>query len=141
MRILTIRQPWAWTIFDPRTRKDIENRDVIRSLLAAQETTIGIHTSQKVSYRYYEDSCEQILDICGVIVPPLETLTQGAIIGVVDTGKWVSRSPSRWFVGTYGLVIKDCTLFAKPVPAMGQLGLWTYQRQEASCSSLASTTL
>lgn len=133
MRVITVRQPWAWSIFAPELAdteaglKDVENRDFIQSLLAAQHTGLAIHTSKRVALAEFEEARRVIQEICGVLPPEYGQLIHGAIIGTVQTGSWVKHSRSPWFFGRYGLEMRSPRSLARPIVARGQLGLWNHE--------------
>lgn len=70
----------------------------------------------------YEDGAK--LAACnGITVPPFEHLERGGIIGSVILAECVEESPSPWFFGRYGFVLKDAV--ALPFqPMRGKLGFF-----------------
>ena len=110
MSALTIKQPWAWAII--HAGKDIENRDWI----TRYRGPLLIHAGAKLhDYRQLPR---------GVKAPLEEDMTFSAIIGVVDLVDVVEKSRSKWFMGSYGWVLRNPQTLRKPVPCTGRLGLW-----------------
>lgn len=109
MKVLTVKQPWAWAIL--HAGKDIENR----SWVPKYRGPLAIHAGAA----YMKGS---ILPR-GVREP--EDLVYSAILGVVDLVDVVETSRSKWFGGdAYGWVLKNPRPLAKPLPCKGRLGLW-----------------
>ena len=111
MRALTVRQPWAWAIFN--AGKDIENRSWRNRHTIG---TIVIHASGTA------DPVDELPR--NVRRPEKEALVRGAIIGIVDVVKVVERSRSQWFNGPLGWVLKNPRRLGDPIPCTGRLGLW-----------------
>lgn len=74
LKILTIRQPWAWAIIF--ARKTIENR----SWSTNYRGPVAIHAGKQID----EPAFDEVLAITGFDVPDSARETLGAIIGVVD---------------------------------------------------------
>jgi hypothetical protein len=114
--VLSIRQPWAWLIV--HGGKDIENRSwptKFRGLFL-------IHAGKGCTRQEYADAgafawCNDVAP------PPLADLQRGGIVGVAEIVDCVSDSDSDWFVGDYGLVLRN----AQPLdflPCAGALGFF-----------------
>lgn len=113
MKIISIRQPWAWLII--AGLKDIENRDwptKFRGPVAIHagkyvprpEEIAEIEFEQRVKIRRYE-------------------LQYGGIVGTVEITDCVSEHSSPWFFGDFGFVLRN----ARPVrfhPLGGKLGFF-----------------
>jgi hypothetical protein len=114
MTALAVRQPFAWLII--AGWKDIENRDWRPANPGLRfRGRCLIHASK------LHDGLPDDWDWPD-IKPPEEFL-YGGIIGSVEIVDVVTESPSRWFVGHYGLVLRD----PRPLPFMrcrGQLGFF-----------------
>lgn len=125
MKILTVRQPWAWAIF--HAGKDIENR----SWRTEVRGRIGIHSSSKVlSPQEYAD-IERFIQAARfdseTYVPPTDYLVHGAIIGTVELVACVKHSDSPWFMNQgYGFVLKHPRPLKKPVFCKGKMSFWDY---------------
>jgi hypothetical protein len=137
MRVLTVRQPWAWAII--YGGKDVENRD--RNIAGSYRGPVAIHAAAAWDDDAFSDPIVRDaiarygLDAMG------SSLTTRAIIGVVDlvdvrepidvqvrvderTWKWVSHDPSPWaWPGRKHLVFADPHPLAHPIPFRGGLGL------------------
>lgn len=126
---LSVRQPWAWAII--HAGKDIENRSwqaVNHGL--RQRGRIAIHAAKGLTRDEYESAAEFMASI-GVTCPAARDLQRGGIIGSVEVIDVVSASPSPWFFGPRGLVLRDpqpCPF----VPAIGALGYFHWQPADAS---------
>ena len=114
MRALTIRQPWAWAIFN--AGKDIENRGYRPWQDRDHTETIAIHAASR------KDNLELLPR--GLNRPKPEELATGAIIGVVDVVNVVDHHRSRWFTGPWGWVLRNPRALRRPVPCTGARRLW-----------------
>ncbi|MDR3495342.1 MAG: ASCH domain-containing protein [Ancalomicrobiaceae bacterium] len=124
MLALSIRQPWAWAIF--HAGKGIENRDWPTKVRGR----VLIHTSKAKPTLQDIYFVEQMLEratsaaaIAAMFVLPAVSFNRGGIIGSVEIIDCVTESPSPWFFGRFGFVLKD----PKPlpfIPCKGALGFW-----------------
>lgn len=99
---LSIRQPWAWLIVSGY--KDIENRNNLKNFTG----DFLIHASATPDWEGYYSHLHR--NRMKDIVPT--EIECGGIIGHAQITGFVEQSESPWFVGKYGLLIKD----AKPLP-------------------------
>jgi hypothetical protein len=105
MKILSIRQPWAYLI--TRGSKNIENR----SWPTNYRGPVLIHASLKIDKQHCIDH--------GLDPTKLET---GGVVGIAEIVDCVTTHRSRWFEGPYGFVLKN----RRSLPFvrwMGALGL------------------
>jgi hypothetical protein len=115
MKVLVIRQPWAWLIVNGY--KDIENRPWnthYRGPILIQASSHRPTKKEKVAFTRYARRR-------GVELP--ETFDLGGIVGRATLEDCVTSSRSKWFVGPVGLVL------SKPkklpfVPLKGRLMLF-----------------
>lgn len=122
LKCLTVKQPWASLIMGDA--KDIENRDWPTTIRGV----IGIHSSKLLEQVEMKAAC----DLMRGFIPMFSELTfrkrsvfpLGSILGTVELVDCVTSSNSPWFVGEYGLVLRNPVVFQKPIPCRGQLGLW-----------------
>lgn len=125
LKALTLRQPWAWSIF--HTGKDVENRNWPAKLRG----TIAIHAAAEQPDGVYERSKKQIRYVLtsqaikGVRIPSYERLDRGAIIGLVDIVDCVSASNSPWFEGPRGFILSNPRLLPKAIPCPGKRRFFT----------------
>jgi len=135
MKILSIRQPWAWLIVNGG--KDIENR----TWPTRFRGRFLVHASKGMTKREYEDvvmylesqakwslSHHDFVDFNNFVylmthLPRPERLKRGGIIGEVTLVDCVKESRSPWFMGKYGFVLKDAKR-RKFIPMKGQLGFF-----------------
>ena len=112
MRALSIRQPWAHAIF--HLRKRVENR----SWPTQYRGKLAIHVSKRIDFA----GCESLgLDP--------ETLPTGCVVGIVDLVDCVRGYRSRWAKrGKWHWVLRNPRLLARPIPAIGRLGLFEWRR-------------
>lgn len=118
MRVLTIRQPWAWAII--YAGKDIENRDWQTPFRGRFLVHADAHDGTKAEMN---KAAEFIRGVFGS-VPRLQSLGRGGIIGSVELVDCVEVSTSPWFFGYFGFVLAN----PKPlefIPCKGQLGWWS----------------
>jgi hypothetical protein len=141
MRILTVRQPWAWAII--HGGKDVENR--VRNLAGDYRGPVAIHAALKHDVEIESDALDsarnawfgadhELWDPDELHWPWFEG--RGAIIGVVDL---VGVHPTRengecrpmglgfcspWAErGMHHLVLTGPRSLAKPIPLKGALGM------------------
>jgi hypothetical protein len=125
IRILSIRAPWWFYIL--HRGKRIENRDWHTDFRGP----ILIHASS------WFDADEIMLDSraardmqdeAGFVSTTSITLGEirklgGHIVGRAEIVDCVDHHPSPWFMGRYGIVLKDARPLADPIPHKGMLGL------------------
>ncbi len=119
MKVLSIRQPWAWLILN--AGKDIENRDWPTDLRG----TIWIHAAgsmTKDEYRAAAITAGRIVP--GVNIPAMVSLPKGGICGRVTITDCVTSSPSPWFFGKFGFVLEDPVTRVPFHPSVGRLGFF-----------------
>lgn len=122
MKALSIRQPWAWLIVNGH--KDIENR----TWVTHQRGRFLVHAGQTMTRREYQDVVDFLLDDArlehiALVLPNFSELERGGIVGEATLVECLVDSPSPWFMGEIGLVVRD----AKPLPFArfkGQLGFF-----------------
>lgn len=147
MRVLTVRQPWAWAIV--HGGKDVENRTQAWSYRGP----LAIHAGARLSERGCMIVPELLAETRGCQVAEYlgEELVYGAVIGVVDlvdvhtaivygTRDSVAEldcCESPWAETGYTehggrqrrdivhLELANPRPLATPIPAKGRLGLWT----------------
>jgi hypothetical protein len=132
MRVLSIRQPWAWLII--HAGKDIENREWGRKYpalqraryLAATRDFFLIHAGKGMTRSEYEDAADFVRsgdDRIKTTIPAFEDLQRGGIVGIARLTQVVEVSTSPWFFGPIGLVLQDAaSLPFKPLA--GALGFF-----------------
>jgi len=119
MKILSIRQPWAWLIV--AGHKDIENRKWYTN----HRGPLLIHASKAMDPEDFPMQRKWV-NQSGIVIP--EDLPRGAIVGAATlTDVWdkkkFERPGIRWFEGPYGFKMEDAVEFAEPIPWRGQLGI------------------
>ncbi|TIT90355.1 MAG: ASCH domain-containing protein [Mesorhizobium sp.] len=123
---ISIMQPWAWLIVNGH--KDIENRDWHTNYRGP----VAIHAGKKVDSDCNEAlwqnrhpvTGEQSERTVGLMFP--NTWERGGIVGVAEIVDCVSASPSEWFVGRFGFIIRN----ARPVdfiPCKGALSFFAWK--------------
>jgi len=125
---LSVRQPWAWAIV--AGHKVIENRSA-GSIRAGRMDCrrIAIHAATGLKQDEFHWAHWR-LHRHGVRCPAPDALPRGAIIGAVDVVNIVSQSDSEWFGGQMGLVL-DNAVQIDPIPSVGELGYFEWQRSGA----------
>lgn len=94
MRILTVRQPWAWAII--HGGKNVENR--VRNIAGGYRGPVAIHAALRVA----ADGANKV--VWGAWIDSGDSLVKGAIIGVVDLVDVHSAS----VIGGCGRMQNDC---------------------------------
>ena len=122
MKVLSIKQPWAWLIV--HGGKDIENR----TWATKYRGRFLVHASQGMTKGEYEEALDLVQDIGSLELynrfPPFKELQRGGIVGSVELVDCVTASASPWYMGAVGFVLRD----PKPLPFMrykGRLGLFS----------------
>jgi hypothetical protein len=115
IKVLTVRQPWAWAIL--HAGKDIENR----TWSTDYRGTLVIHAAAKLHRHTAMPP--------GVRGPERDELIFGAMLGMVDLVDVVTHSESRWFDGPYGWVMENPRALSDAFFCKGRLGLWTTDAQ------------
>lgn len=138
---LSIMQPWAWCIVG-ELQKPIENRDwkAWNSGLKFRGA-VAIHAGKKFDVEALDDIIEQRHPVTGDELPLLrdeahyrEMITGrlcGGIVGVAEVVDVITESDDPWFVGPYGLVLRN----ARPVtfiPVSGALGFFKWREKLAA---------
>lgn len=132
MKAISIRQPWVWAILF--AGKDIENRD----WPTRYRGPILIHASKGMTRYEYEAclaTCHRISETHpfppGLAMPGFDELQRGGIVGQVEIVDCVSESPSPWFFGRYGFVLRNPKLLPFR-PLKGALGLFDVPALESA---------
>jgi hypothetical protein len=127
MKTLTIHQPWAWAIVEGI--KDVENR----TWPTQYRGKLLIHSgnSKKSLDKGYE-FMQRIGDYNkNVILPLLDELIYGSIIGEVEIIDCVKNSSSIWAMEDhYHWVLRNAVKYSVPIPCKGQLGLFDYHSND-----------
>jgi len=135
MRILTVRQPWAWAII--HGGKDVENR--VRNIAGDYRGPVAIHVGQSYDTAWSSPAMFEAMKATGVHrsaeVYPWHK-DHGAIIGVADLtavhsvdgvgcmaaipdcSPWTEKTP-----GVQHLRLANPRALAEPIPYRGALGL------------------
>lgn len=104
MIALSIRQPWAWLIVNGY--KDVENR----TWPTRFRGRVMIHAGATMTRRDYEHCRVAVGSIRpAVVLPSFEELKQqcGGTVGEAYITDCVKQSPSPWFFGEYGFVMRN----------------------------------
>jgi hypothetical protein len=123
MKALSLKQPWAWLIFNG---KDVENR----KWATKYRGQLLIHASKKWDAEGEEFILSHLVKKHRILIPrglPSEhhhEISYGAIVGMVDVINCVRQYDSPWFFGPYGFVLRNALRFKKPFPFKGALGLF-----------------
>lgn len=134
MRILTVRQPWAWAII--HGGKDVENR--VRNIAGDYRGPTAIHAAKGAgTYEEFIANCRRVAELKD---PVPFGIVYGHIIGVVDLAEVHSpatdlarddfcQSPmgdlcSPWAeIESWHLVLANPRPLSAPIPFRGALGL------------------
>ena len=130
-KAISIRQPWAWAIV--HAGKDIENRD----WSTRYRGPVCIHAAKGMTRDEYDIANRHIQKAVGSVdqewltrwlgvTPAPVRLERGGIIGVAEIVDCVDASPSPWFFGRYGFVLRN----ARPVDFIsvkGALGFFDWR--------------
>jgi hypothetical protein len=132
MKALSIRQPWAWFVFEDQPharRKDVENRDWSESYANAQLSKIQkgewfiVHAAAEVTKKEFAEAVAFARAIGCTRLPRFDELKRGGFVGIVRFEGAYRKSASPWFVGPIGLKLQAS--YPLPFrPARGQLGFF-----------------
>jgi hypothetical protein len=132
MRILTVRQPWAWAII--HGGKNVENR--VRNIAGDYRGPVAIHAAQANDVEAWAKLGRLSLFSYGLALDARESLIGGAIIGVVDLvdvhrplwdnscdGERVCSPWAEVDGWPHHLVLATPRALAEPITYRGALGL------------------
>jgi len=115
---LSIRQPWAdlilWGV------QDVENRVWSTGFRGH----LLVHAGRQVDRR----AIDHLEDWFGIVLPPGYRPRTGAILGMARLVDCVRASPSPFFSGPCGFVLRDPVDFGNPIPFPGRLGIFQVPR-------------
>lgn len=130
-RVLTLRQPWAWLVFN--NGKDIENR----TFKTRYRGLLWIHAA---GFRVSRKSCNKIENRFGCVISEFdrERFLYSHVIGCVDLVDVVRDSTSKWALeklegnerDCYHWVIENPRLLESPFQAKGNQGLWNIESKD-----------
>ena len=120
MKVIVIRQPWAWLIV--HGYKDIENR----SWATRYRVTLLIQASAGRPTKNKMRELSLFARKRGVELP--EEFERGGIVGMVELEDCITNSRSKWFEGPVGWVLSKPKRI-KFIPLKGQLGLFDPPRK------------
>jgi hypothetical protein len=120
MKALSIRQPWAWLV--AQGFKDIENR----CWQTSYRGLFLIHAAKAWGPDERDDLefAKELATEAGLVIPWPAKFECGAIVGVATIVDCVAASPSPWFGGPFGFVVKEARAI-EPVTCRGMLNFFT----------------
>ena len=116
MKVLVVRQPWAWLIVNGY--KDIENR----SWGTKYRGPLLIQASANLPSKSEFENSVALARKKGVTALP-DDFEKGGIVGMVQVNGCVENSRSKWFEGPVGWVLSKPKKL-KFTPLKGRLGLF-----------------
>lgn len=127
---LSVRQPWAWALFNG---KHLENRTAasVKHMKRKPGMRIAIHAAKGMTQREYEHGRALIVKLVGHCPRPDE-LVRSAIIGHVRYVDTIKHSHSPWFFGPRALLFEDQHALEKPIGCVGALGLFPWAGDDLS---------
>ena len=118
MKVLSIRQPWAWLIV--HGYKDVENR----SWFTHYRGLFWVHASKR---KPPVEELEEVRRHYRIRLPHRDELPLGAIVGSAEIVDCVDRSRSKWFSGPCGFLLRKARPH-QPVPCTGRLGFFSPEK-------------
>lgn len=124
VKALTIKQPWAELIMVGL--KDVENRSRRTNFRGRFAVHVGLRRADFEDLRLDAIPKKHRM--------PIEQAWElhahpGRVIGTVELVDCVQDSTSPWAIdGQWHWILRDPRLYARPVAAKGQLGLWEWTR-------------
>lgn len=115
IKALSLKQPYAWALFNG---KDIENR----TWRTNHRGLLLIQASVSKSRRYMDDAAV-VCNRQNLQVPPPDELVYGALIGAVDVVdcRWGEEDDGWGFADHWHWKIENARLFREPIPMKGTL--------------------
>ncbi len=109
IRVLSVKQPWAWATI--HAGRDVD----CRRWRTPYRGPVFIHASARTSQADYDAflafiSARKLID--PAIVPALQDLPLGGLIGRATLVDCTGRGRSRWFTGYFGLYLAG----PEPIP-------------------------
>ena len=141
MKVLSVRQPWAWLLFNG---KDIEHR----TWYTGHRGPLLIQASKGVAPDDFMPKQREYIESAGIVIPDSIDLPRGAIVGSVtltevysdlSIPKWIFKDleslgkGKQWMEGPHGFKMRDAVQFHQPIPYRGSLGI-----REASDANMTS---
>jgi len=127
VKILSIRQPWAYLIV--AGYKPVENR----TWNTSYRGPLLIHASLGTDPENFMPKQREYIESAGIVIPDDNDLPRGAIVGSVNLAGVVGQqrdnsgtTASPWFEGPYGFLMTDAVEFEKPIQWRGRLGIRDY---------------
>lgn len=133
---LTIHQPWPWLIV--KGHKPVENRSwaiapkrlPLRIYIHAGASTVSMFNPGVWSFIREHLAPLALLEMEQAAFP------LGAIVGEATITSCVRSHPSPFFVGPVGFVLWDVVGCEKPIPYLGQQGLFKVTAQELASARM-----
>lgn len=118
---LSVIQPWAWLLLHG---KDVENRDWPLPN-RFRGVRVAIHASKKRDRDEWDGAAMVAMDASlAARIPSMAQLSYGAIIGTLIFERDLTHSPSPWFFGEHGFLVRDPIELPQQIPCKGALGFW-----------------
>ena len=108
MKVLSIRQPWAWLIV--QGYKDVENR--------TWRTEFRGDFLVHAGYIFDGEGYDWVVEVMKIDLPEEDTFERGGIIGAAEIVDCVKKYSSPWFIGPYGFVLRN----PRPLPFVQMRG-------------------
>lgn len=120
MKVLSIKQPWAWLIV--QGFKPVENRNWPTKFRGEFQVHAG-KAFDDVGYDWVRNMFPDL------VMPTKDEFERGGIVGMAEIYDCVDQMDSEWFFGEYGFLLRN----ARPmpfIPLRGQLGFFNYGDQQ-----------
>ena len=146
MKALSFRQPWAQLIvtgipvieLSPPDEKGYQHIDLKQTKVAFKdiENRAWRLPARMRGQRIYVHAAKRVDEAAlfwllrqgfpPIVVLPYfgDRVPKGAIVGEVDLEDCVTESPSGWFTGPYGFVLRNPCPYPMPIPCKGQRGFF-----------------
>ena len=106
MKAISVSQPWAWLIVNGHC--DIDNRIWKTHYRGA----VLIHASRHKPNALELDRAHHLARLQGVVIPHIDTLPSGGIVGLAVITGTCESSSSHWYMGPVGYQLTN----ARPLP-------------------------
>ena len=130
---LSVRQPWAWLIVNGH--KTVENR----TWSTGFRGRLLVHAGKTLDENYLAEVQQSLALEFGdaaPVIPPMDQLERGGIVGEAVVTGCVTEHPSRYFTGPFGFVLAE----AKPLPFVPVRGMQGFFNVPAHLIETEATT-
>jgi hypothetical protein len=141
IRGLSLTRPWPFAIVNgPKDeQKRIENRS-----WKPPRRLVGHFLALHAAKSWSESDRQWITEKTGLYVPKKDECPHSVIFAVCMLGGWIEHDQDhrlletqrKWFFGPFGWLLVDVVRLVNPVPCVGAMGLWTFEKKQEELAQL-----